>query len=353
MDIVIANKNFERLGLIDNASVIWTSRYYKSGDFEIDVSATQDNLDLIKSGKYVVRDDDNDNIGVIEDVLINGTLDGGDTITVTGKFACGHYLGSRIVVQQTQLYGNTEEQIRKLVQDNIIQPTNKKRKIPFVDLGTLSGTITSTLRLQTTGANLQEKIEEICEEKGIGLRMPLVDGRLIFELYQGVDRSYNQVENPYIVFSDEYDNLKEASYQYRTSERKNVAYVAGEGEGLDRKIVQAFTDKEPEGETRFEKWVDQRNMSSNGGKITDEELEEQMKEQGIEELASITEAFEGGVSLVGYKYGKEEDGGDFFLGDIVTVQKNKWNGTSINARIVEVIESEDQNGKTTVLTFGI
>lgn len=354
MDIVIANKDFERMALIDNASVIWASRYYKSGDFEIQISATQENIDLIKYGKYVIRDDDEDNIGVIEDYVINGTVENGDTITVSGKFACGYYLGSRIVSQQTILYGNTELQIRNLIKDNLTDPVNEKRKTSFIKLGDRNEQITSKISLQTTGSNLQEKVEEICEEKGIGMRMPLIDGNLYFELYQGVDRSFNQTENPYVVFSDEYDNLQEANFQHKTSEYKNVAFVAGEGEGVNRKIVETYSQEtEPSGEDRFEIWVDQRNISSNEGELTDEEVESQMKEQGAEDLVSITEAFEGTVSLSGYKYGKPEDGGDVFLGDIVTVQKKKWNGIYVNARIVEVIESEDQNGKTTVLTFGI
>ena len=74
----------------------------------------------------------------------------------------------------------------------------------------------------------------------------------------------------------------------------------------------------------------------------------QMKEEGNEELVGINEAFSGEVSLQGYAYKK-----DFFLGDVVTIQKTNWNGIYINARVIEVIESEDQNGKTTVLTFGI
>ena len=68
MQVVIANSNFERLGLIENASIIWASRYYVCGDFEISVIATKDNLDLIQNGKYVIRDDCI-NVGVIEDYI--------------------------------------------------------------------------------------------------------------------------------------------------------------------------------------------------------------------------------------------------------------------------------------------
>ena len=89
--------------------------------------------------------------------------------------------------------------------------------------------------MQTTGDNLLTKIEEICEAYNIGFKMPLRYGMLWFEMYSGVDRSYNQNSNPWVIFSDDYDNLIDSEYVYSTSEYKNVFLIAGEGEGLDRK----------------------------------------------------------------------------------------------------------------------
>ena len=40
MDLYILNKNFEKIGLIDTyESVIWTTRYYTYGDFELYIPA--------------------------------------------------------------------------------------------------------------------------------------------------------------------------------------------------------------------------------------------------------------------------------------------------------------------------
>lgn len=349
MEVVIADKNFVRLGIIENSSVIWASRYYKSGDYELHMTASEDNLNLIKSGKYVIRDDIEDEVGIIEDYEIKTDVENGDTITVVGRFAEGYYLASRVISQQTQLYGNIQDQLRNLVYANIINPTDTKRKISFIKLGELDPTITETIDIQITGANLLEKIEEICESKGIGFRMPLRNGIFYFELFKGIDKSYNQNENSWVIFNDDYDNLKNTSFNYKTSERKNLAYVAGEGEGLARKIVKAYKDDEPSGEDRFEIWVDQRNMSSNDGDITDEQLTTQMKEEGYENLTTITTVFDGEVALVNYSYGKNKD---LYIGDIVSVQKKKWLDMYINTRVIEAIESEDNSGKTIVLTFG-
>lgn len=354
MKVIIANTNFERIGMIENAEVIWASRYYKTGDFELYMAATEDNLSYIAQGFYVIRDDDEDNIGVIEDFTINSTPEDGDKITVTGRFASGFYLNSRVVSQQTQMSGNVQKSIRNLVTTNIVNPIDTKRKIDFIELGNVDNSITEKLTMQTTGDNLLTKVEEISEAMGVGFKMPLRDEKLYFEMYKGINRSYSQYENPWIIFSDEYDNLKNCEYIQTTSNITNFAYVAGEGEGIDRKIVTAYSsNEEPTGANRREIWVDQRNISSNNEDITEEELTEQMRIEGIENLVGISEAFDGEISLQGYKYGKPENGGDFYLGDIVTIQKKSWNGMYINTRVIEVIENENSSGKTIVITFGI
>ena len=183
MNIVIVNREFIRLGLIENAEIIWTTRYYKTGDFELYVSMNPDKLNLILNGYYVVRDDEeDDNVGVIEDIEITNTPEQGDMIKVTGRLAEGFFLNSRVVSRQTQLYGNVQDGIRSLIKTNITEPVDTNRKIDFIELGELDSSITERLEMQTTGDNLLQKVEEICEEKKIGFRMTLKNKKLIFKL---------------------------------------------------------------------------------------------------------------------------------------------------------------------------
>jgi len=349
MRIVIADKQFKRLGVIENAEVIWATRYYKTGDFELYVSKIGENLDYILNGYYVIRDDiEEDNVGVIEGISIHTTPTQGDMITVTGRLAEGYFLNSRVISQQTQLYGNVQDGIINLVSSNLINPSDENRKIDFITLGELDTSITEKLEMQITGDNLLTKIEEICEEKKIGFRFIFDENKFYFKTYKGIDRSYSQKINPSVVFTDEYDNLEECQYVKNTSEIKNFAYVAGEGEGLDRKIVEAYSTSEaPIGQDRFEIWVDQRNVSSNNEDITEAELTSQMEEEGLENLVGISEAFDGNIKLTGYEYRK-----DFNLGDIVQIFKKSW-GLGISMRIIECIESINNTGKSIVLTFGI
>lgn len=352
MDIVLAKKDFTRLGVIENANVIWASRYYKAGDFQIIIPATEDNIALVNESYWVIRDDDEDNIGIIEDITIINTYEKGDQLTIVGGLS-QKLLNRRIISQQTQLYGNVQTNIRNLVLSNVISPTKKERKIACIELGNLSEEITETLEIQTTGDNLLTKIEEICETYSIGFRMPLRDGKLYFELYKGVDKSYKQSKNAWVVFSEEYENLIESEYYYKTSDYNNVFLIAGEGEGLDRKVLWgASNDNETEIEDldRYEVYVDQRNLSSNEEDISDEEYNKQLKDEGKSNLVSISQAFSGKILLNNFIYGKPANGGDVYLGDIVTIKN--W-GLSLNARIIEAIESQDEQGKVITLTFGI
>lgn len=354
MSIVLVNRGFERLGPILNANVIWASRYYKCGDFQITVPATTEFLKLLAESYFIVNDEDKDNVGIIEDYVIKNTKELGDQITITGRFS-PMILGKRIIAEQTQLNGYVQNGIRNLIKTNVINPTKTARKISCVELGAYNEEINEKLKMQITGDNLLTKIEEIAETFSIGFKMPLRKGKFYFELYKGVDRSYKQIENPWVIFSDEYDNLTESEYVYYTTDFKNVFLIATEGEGLERKKLWGATnDNETEitDLDRNEVYVDQRNMSSNEEDITEKEYYEQMNLEGKDNLTTITQAFSGKVMLNNYKYGKPENGGDFFLGDIVTIKNSKW-GIYINARIVEVIENQTSEGRTLTLTFGI
>jgi hypothetical protein len=68
------------------------------------------------------------------------------------------------------------------------------------------------------------------------------DNEFVFDLYYGVDHSYEQSANPYIVFSDEYDNLLSSQYEEDYREIATDVLVAGEGEGIDRKTMWVSAD---------------------------------------------------------------------------------------------------------------
>ena len=220
------------------------------------------------------------------------------------------------------------------------------RIIENVRLGQLKG-YEETLKAQYTGDELGKVITETCTANGIGYKNILIENNFQFELYKGEDRSYNQSKNPYVVFSDEYDNLASSGYTKTTSSHKNTALVAGEGEGLLRTTKEVGNSNK--GLDRREIYVDARDLSSNNEEIETWEYDLLLDERGTEELSAhlITEVFTGDVELTDrYKYKEEVD-----IGDICSIENKKW-GVYSNSRVIGVIETDDENGETIVFEFG-
>lgn len=345
MLLYVINQNLEVIGICEDViSVIWTNRYYDCGDFEIYAPATDQYIDLFERGNYVVREGKETNAMIVESVQIQTDAESGNKIIISGR-CLKSILTRRIIWQQTNLNGQIEYCISRLLQENIINPQDNDRKISnFVFNQT--GNFTNTLSIQYTGDNLHEAIVGICQRYGIGydITLDLDNQQFIFSLYAGADRSYNQDVNPFVVFSNDFENLLSTNYIEDATNYKNVAKVAGEGEGIARKYATVGTAS---GLDRYELYIDSRNTSTNDGEISAEDYETILENEGEEELANyiIIEDFEGEVET-GRNYTYETD---FFLGDIVELV-NEY-GMEANARIIEVIESEDETGKHTIPTF--
>lgn len=342
---IILNTSFERLAIIDDyKSFIWAVRYYASGDFELVVDVNNTNIALFQKDYYIIREDD-ENVGVIEDIVIQRNKEGNDQIIVSGRFLSGALLSRRIIAVQTTVNGKISACINQLLTDNIISPTIEARQIDNFVLGSYD--IDQTMQAQFTGKNLLETISNICETYGVGFKLILNDdNEFVFMLYEGIDHTYDQSENPWVIFSDKYDNLLSSEYEENYQTVTTAALVAGEGEGLDRKTVWVTDGKT--GLERREIYVDQRNIRSNDGEITDEEYEELLSEAGKEKLTTYTAGFTGTVYFDNVKY-KE----DINVGDLCVIENERW-GLYINTRLVEVIESVSETGMYSIVpTFGI
>lgn len=378
-EFYLLDNELKKKYIIDTySSAIWAKRYNDIGDCELVISASIENFRKIKECKYIARNDD-DMVCKIKKVELQTDEENGDQLILTGKDITD-ILNQRIVIKQTNFNGSVEDYIRTLINDSIIKPTNTDRKIKNFTLANKKG-FTETIREQVTYDNVGDKIQKLCKQYGWGYKVTINNGSFIFALYKGSDIS------EYITFSHNYDNISTTDYSKDDSNIKNVALVAGEGEGVARKTI---TIGNGIGIDRHELYVDARDISSeidydelltnypngkekvinnviyyqvNGiniavltkndaGEITNVQLcnniyMENLKNTGYEKMSeyvSIT-SFAGEI-IVGMSYKYKED---YNLGDIVNIV-NKY-GISINVRISEVIENQDDNGYTMEPTF--
>jgi len=359
MNIHVLDQSFNLVGVIDDyVSVIWRPAYYEIGDFELYLNANAKAVSLLQKNYYLVRESDimadsEGNITYTKVMMIkNFTLatdeENGDFLMVTGR-ELKYLLHQRIVWKQTNLTGTAENGIRRLVTENAISPTDSKRVIPTLTLGVSAG-LTDTIEKQVTGDYLDLTIIDICTAYNYGWEIFIYNKALVFIVFPGVDRYYNQTERPYVVFSEEFDNLINSSYELNSEEYANTTLIGGEGEGSERIYTTLGDDNS--GLDRFEIFTDANDLSQNKDSETDaiplNTYLALLQERGRENLASlgVTEGFSGEVLGVNFIYGE-----DYYLGDVVTII-NKY-GISKDVRVLSVIESKDDTGVKIIPQFNI
>lgn len=346
---MILNTNLDAVSIVDEyESFIWTDRYYKYGDFELYTAMRDGLLEFIKQD-YYLQSRESDHVMIIEKIQITADVEDGNHVTVTGR-SLESILDRRIVWGQKTLNGNLQNGIQTLLNENIISPSDANRKIPnFIFKASVDPAITSLkIEAQYTGDNLYDVIQKICEERGIGFKVTLNENKqFVFELYAGTDRSYDQTEQPYVIFSPKFENIINSNYIESKSSLKNITLIGGEGEGSARKYTTVGSGN---GLSRRELFTDARDISSDVGDgvvLSDAEYTAQLQQRGKEKLAENTEviSFEGQVeTTIMFRYGE-----DFFNGDIVQIA-NEY-GHETKARILEIVMSEDEDGTSVYPTF--
>lgn len=327
-------------------SVIWNNQFFWKGDFQLVVPGTQKNIDTLIPGLLLVLEQDvlpdgYRNVMKIENRDIDFDIEQGWHLTLTGS-GLKNIVGQRIIWEQTNLNGLVEAGIRHVLTQNIINPSDVNRKIDNFILGDVQG-FTDTFDTQLLGENISDWLTTVCQNYGIGWDVIIKNGKYVFTLTKGTDRTYDQDDVIPVVFSPEFDNLASSSYRYNGSEFANAALVGGEGEGIEKITASVGTAS---GINRFEAFLDGSNVSSDGEIITPETYALMLENYGKEQL--FNKASQTNVSGTIISNGMYSLNVDYFLGDMVQIINN---GISAKSRITEIIYAEDDNGARLVPTF--
>lgn len=339
MNIKFYSPQLEYLGDVENQrSLIWTRRYYESGEFNLVMPITPDNVALSKRGNIVWMTGAKD-AGLIENVEL-AEQNGDALLTVSGRFLTA-YLDRRVIKGTPYTFSGTAEDGMRAIVSNMTP-------IPNVVLGTRQG-YTQTVEFQATYKNVLTYEAKLGQKAGLGFRMrpDFVNKQLIFEVYEGLDRSAAQDDRSRVIFSERYDNLTGAVYQENEQLYKNVAYVGGEGEASARTYV-TVGDTEATGLERYEAFF-------NGGTVEHpEDMTEatylaHLRTYGLQRLeecglaASLTCSTEADLN---FRYLTDYD-----VGDIVTVRKQSW-GMETDLRITQIDEVYENGARRITPTLG-
>lgn len=375
-DIYIIDTNYNVVGIIDNySSAIFTRRYWECGDFELYIKANRKSLEILQPNYYVRRDGDT-YIYVVESIQLTTSQEDGDFLTVKGRsvesmlnrrilynhrnenLSQPYTIGGFNVDYPTDTCKTVEDCIRNAIEITIAPTDLNPYGVKWAwdgnfILGGRQGFSETMPQTQILGAYLYDFIVEQCQTYGYGFKVHLNNNsKFEFNLYKGRDCSYNQTDNPYIVFSPEFDNLSNTNYIFDITNYKNFAYGIGKADIEDERLWNGKPLKNGGNVNminRRELFVDGSSISNeekdiNGDNVIMSENKYAMYvgNNAYNELIKypVLETFDGDVISNNMSYN---------LGDIVQII-NEY-GISATARIVEIIECEDESGYSIVPKF--
>ena len=342
------NDIFTRIAVIDNAtSIIWVKRFNDVGEFELYIKASAELYELMQGDIFITRDDSDTGM-IVEKIQLTTDPENGDYLTISGR-SVEIILSWRIMQRAVYSQADTTAEMiirnqisRQLIYNPVIINPGA---IPWISLAAAQG-YTDYVTRQYTGKALLDNIRDLCVTFDYGFKFVWTGSGFEFQLYKGTDRSFDQNENTFVVFSPEFENLGNTDYLRDTSNYANGAIIGGEGEGNDRVFVWVM----PEGVEGYQRrviFVDARNTSSDNGSLTENQYKKMLAEQAKEqlELRKVTTEFNGEIlNYNNYTYGV-----DYNLGDKVSI-KNSY-GIQGNAVITEITEVEDENGYKLIPTL--
>lgn len=386
----IFDENLRRIGLLRQYEMAqWSNKFRDIGTFSINARYVDENLFLLDKTKtyYVLLYMSNDKtksdswntlhnvFGKIEKVSKENDEDADypSTIKIEGRLM--PFLFSKRVIAGTFDYKNMEliayvtDLITRCFEKNTERYVNMNisyQKDNKVYEDTL-------ITKQITGGQLWEEMSDYFEQYKLGIvivpkinktfELSSVYGEHLsglsnvagFEVLikTGVDRTRGNGLNT-VIFSKSLSNIKRASYSYDSESDMNVAYIAGEGEGAERKWYEIQKDSENKRNAwnREELWIDARDIQSEGEDdttLTDEEYNKLIEQRAYEKFQenSVMDEYSATVNEHNQRYVYMRD---YDLGDWVTIQDRDLS-IEIDAQIVEVTTTLQNNETINDITF--
>lgn len=353
----IDNTQFEAIGDLGQfTSLIWPDAFNGYAFFELWAPITDANAQLIKKGNVLWTG--GENAAVIE--IVKSQIDerGEKLYHVKGR-TLEKYLADRIVWGGYTKSGKTSTIMYDLVDKCAINPSDTKRKIPYLVNATDAQVGKQVTQYQKTGGELYDALYQLADDAGIGFSILFdpVHQQLKFEVRAGEDRTMdNQSGNDPVVFSTELEDILSSSYYSNNEDEKTMALVQGEDTGQARVSVTTGSVNGT-GFERKELYVDARDLQSevydedgSSTQLTPTQYRATLVERGDQKLAehTVAEVFEAQIRQFGdvqYEFGV-----DYKKGDKVTVIDEQLM-VQVSATITSVEEDFDDE-YALILTFG-
>ncbi|MDU4953643.1 MAG: siphovirus ReqiPepy6 Gp37-like family protein [Clostridium sp.] len=338
MDLVslkILDENLNFIGYIeDYISFYFVRSFFQAKEFQLVVSSKysailkEDNYIYLSREKSMVIDE------IVEDEIKHQlTIKGRDIKSILGQ----KLTEPPADAAYDNYSGSAEGAIKHYVDVNCVNPVNIDRKISNLVIAENKNR-GAQIKWQSRYKNLEIEAENICKTGGIGwfIYIDFYAKKLIFDVETGMNKTESQSDNTRVVFSSEFQNVTNTIFTRSKANYKNVAYVAGQGEGTEREIIQVKKSNDT-GLKRREIFIDARDISES----------ENLQDRGLSKLAAYDYVLNTDCTIVNRNliYGR-----DWTLGDIVTV-KNSFGINDLRIEEVREIYEGTINIEVTVGTI--
>lgn len=332
---------YDQTAVIDSfRSLVVNRRFFTSNDFELKLELSMDNLTNLKKGNAVRID------GVFYYINYSGVEDLKTGVLLVKGVSFFGLLNQRIIWENYTKQARPESIARDLLLRHVITPTDTNRKITQISVANDTALTPTSVLYQNSYGMIREAIESLAETYEFGFKEEYVDpfiphSKITF--MKGKDLS-DSVE-----FTTDAENVLNESYESSDFDERNVALVAGEGEGTARTLVTLGSGK---GLDRKELYVDARDLQSekeDETKMTTAEYKQVLTERGKSKLSEQQAILilDGDINVQNQLY---EYKVDYDLGDTVRRSSPTFN-LAYSAQITEIQEIYE-NGLQIVPTFG-
>lgn len=357
MELYTLDSLLRRERVIDRFdSLIWTERWQSMGDFELVIESTNEYRKYLQPGTWLSLNESYRcmRVETIEDAVDD---EGRKKLTVKGP-SIEVLLEERVARQEIEsttlqdtwsIAGQAADTAREFMEDVcMFGSTTTEDIIPYL---TTTPIFPASSIPEPTGIthitidiiSVYEAVKGVCEKYDFGFRLCRNpdSNQLKFDVYTGSDRTTGQSTLPPVIFSPDFDNLKNTTEFTSTAGVKNIAYVFSP---VGAVIVPA-PNVDP-----LIAGFERRVLAIRADDITDTipaDATAKMTQRGLEELAKYRDvtAFDGEIGQsTQFKYDT-----DYYLGDFVEMRAA--DGTATFMRVTEQIFVSDDQGNRAYPTF--
>ena len=280
--VEIFSPDFTPLGPLERKTALrWLERFTSYGEFELWCPITEQNSPLLVKDNIVWIG--GKSAGIIEYIQKERDKSSSFEFHVKGRLLeCK--LEGRVVYPTFSYSGKASGALQNMVGKYCVSPEDETRKIPHLFLAETDENFGEQISYQQTGSDVLEEQKSLAEANNLGFTIEFdpFNKQYLYKVLEPTDRSWSQVENDPVVFDSASDEILDSIYTINWANGRNVAIVAGEGEGSNRTVVEVFDPSYRAGDAIKELWVDARDLQSDSDAIGDYTQLEHIESSGTQ-----------------------------------------------------------------------